>query len=643
MAARSDDMAWKSLIPSQIPLLSAGGPTERLLDPYAAWACLTEFRGFVLRGGGLQVPLEQRRVDVIAELENPGQPIQPPIGDVAPVYAGTIGGQHARHITMTLAVDQLAALWRHPAFRRWELGTALKPGLSFKLAQQPAGLALFAAASAVAPVLPPSVLGVIDHGCAFVHRQLRVDGRSRVVHLWDQGSDATGPWSVPPAMGYGRELGQVAINRILKGYLDDPGDEALVYTTIGYLILNDRPAGEPYLGTHGTHVSDLLAGSTHRLLEKDDAASAAPLAFVHLPIATVLDSTGGSLAPKVLDGLRYLLAHTQQDEGLVVNISYGTQAGPHDGSSLIEAAMDELLTLRPRDFAIVVGAGNSQDKKAHARYELFGGDTLELVVRLPDDDVNDSFVEVWYATPADPLDVPLIAAAAPGKESGTLLRPNQHAEYREADGSIVAALQHYAAVPNGTGSMALLALAGSRKGDGAPSAPAGDWRIRMSLPDAAPMLVVHAWVERDDLPRDGVGRPIAFTRNSPIETEGTLANLATGTRTIVVGAARLSDGKPTPYTSLGATRDGRPQPAVLGPAEENTALAGLRAAGVRSGFTFRMGGTSVAAPVVARELYKELERERAAGRHIERDGWEAALDRIIASEDGDRLKIRRPG
>ena len=43
----------------------------------------------------------------------------------------------------------------------------------------------------------------------------------------------------------------------------------------------------------------------------------------------------------VLDGLHYIVSRCANDAAIVVNISWGTLAGPHDGSSLLEAAMDD--------------------------------------------------------------------------------------------------------------------------------------------------------------------------------------------------------------------------------------------------------------------------------------------------------------
>jgi len=160
----------------------------------------------------------------------------------------------------------------------------------------------------------------------------------------------------------------------------------------------------------------------------------------------------------------------------------------------------------------------------------------------------------------------------------------------------------------GNGAMALLALAGAN-GGGA-TADSGDWLIEIANPQDASPLVMNAWVERDDLPRGESAEPMAFVPGDDVRarvTEAcTLASLASGNRTWVIGACCASDFEMLNYSAIGPTVDGRDRPSHLAPADENSALAGLRAAATRSGDSFRMGGTSVAAAYATRSLFNRL-------------------------------------
>src|SRR5207244_3651801 len=60
---------------------------------------------------------------------------------------------------------------------------------------------------------------------------------------------------------------------------------------------------------------------------------------------------------------------------IVVNLSYGINHGPHDGTSLLEEAIDALTLLRRTEnaFTMVLAAGNSHLTRCHAHFELKPG------------------------------------------------------------------------------------------------------------------------------------------------------------------------------------------------------------------------------------------------------------------------------
>ena len=643
-------LSWKPFALAELPYLGSPGPApDALLDPYVAWACLTEFRGFVFPVVKPEPPVGTREINVIVELRDPAAAVAGCVAArrMAPFYASPVGGKQPRFATLHLSVDKLGELWRSDAYLGWELGAALRSNDSLAGSAATTASRQSMASVAEPPEPFPSakvVVGVIDHGQPFLHRQWRAGAEPRIERLWDMGTPAQAPWHVPPSTGHGRELTRREIRSAIRRLRQTGLDETSIYAEYGYLRLGDVPEGEPYFGTHGSHVTDLVAGRIHPLTEETDAAGEAPILFAHLPMETVLDSTGGSLAPKVLDAVRYMLAEVPEDRALVVNLSYGTQAGPHDGSSLIERALDELIGFRQPGFAIVEAAGNSRNAKAHAAVALTPGKSSSLAVRLPDSDLNDSFIEFWYDGPADPAFAPTLSVTDPDGNCSPPCGPGSQLRL-DKGGRAVAAIFHFSKVPGGARSMALIGLAGlATRGDSGPRAPAGDWVLTLALPPDAHALTVNVWIERDDLPRGAERLPIGFVElagTAPLTEADTVANLATGARPIVVGACCLSDGRETAYSSCGP--EGPPsriRPHLLAPGEESPALMGLRAAGVRSGDTFRMGGTSVAAPLVARELVNWLVDNAQAWPSSTRE-WHAVLDRICETPTGRRLKMRR--
>jgi hypothetical protein len=85
---------------------------------------------------------------------------------------------------------------------------------------------------------------------------------------------------------------------------------------------------------------------------------------------------------------------------------------------------------------------------------------------------------------------------------------------------------------------------------------------------------------------------------------GTINGLATHDSVTVVGSCVGSSCRPARYSSAGASA-GSSEPGTVhysAPSETSYAVAGVPAAGTRSGAVFHMSGTSTASPQVAREF-----------------------------------------
>ncbi|MFL5107010.1 MAG: hypothetical protein ACJ8DX_13040, partial [Xanthobacteraceae bacterium] len=94
---------------------------------------------------------------------------------------------------------------------------------------------------------------------------------------------------------------------------------------------------------------------------------------------------------------------------------------------------------------------------------------------------------------------------------------------------------------------------------------------------------------------------------SLIHRDGTLNGIATDLlpSVHVAGGFIIANGRKSPYSSAGPARHGpRVGPDYLLPCDESYALKGIRAGGNRSGAVFRLVGTSVAAPELARQVVK---------------------------------------
>lgn len=486
-------------------------------------------------------------------------------------------------------------------------------------------------------------LAIIDFGCPFLNtRYARQGGGSRVVALWDQDelrADSAVPWwSKPRCISYGREMGSAAIDEITAQVSGaEPSlDESAVYRSLDYLVAYDDARRRIWGATHGGHVMDIAAGADDPLAALCgtpllDAAADAEIVFVQLPSMTAADSSGGSLSAHLLDGVRYALDVCDARALLVINISYGTFAGPHDGTSLIEQALDDLLARRKRNLAIVLAAGNARLAQCHTRRTVRKDKSALLRFALTPGDTTDTFLELWYPRFDGAKGALATRVRTADRDWSPWVYPGHDAVLRdEATRDPLAQLQNERVVMHGDASLILLSMAPTAPAvdDPGPFNAPGLWEMEVRLSGDGPQPVTFdAWIERDDPDRsggiEGLAQP-SFIGLDKDDQRQTLSSIATGERTVVVGGYRWSDGRAAAYSSLtkdGTTRsvadDARPVlPLLLAPCEEDEGHPDLRAAAVRSGEAHRMNGTSVAAPVVARRLFNFLSSLPAGSRTV---------------------------
>ena len=625
------------------------------VDPYLVWAEADQFAGY----GGHQ----PRWLPIALELQ-PGVSISQLMAassrrwlHVPPVYTSRAAPAGLAFCTARVR----PAFFQHIApggslhalVKRLELGLPVGTGTD-----DPTGNAGHRSADPApgTPLLTGKVLGIIDDSLALAHANfLDTRGRPRTAFFWRQ--DHAGKGRIPADMGYGHELTAADIHAAMQanvfgGMVDESG----VYIDLGLSTLGQAPPhGRVQFHaldtrvSHGTHVADLAAGprtmeaqvanlppgfdAPPSWAQADDDAARCPLVAVQLDYDTVADTSGGSMNVHVLDGLMYILSRCAPSAQLTVNVSFGTLAGPHDGTSILEAAMDQLLALLGnRRLAIVIAAGNSYQDRTHANLTLVRGQSEELHWRVLPDDASQSFLELWLPPGADGIELQI---TPPGRDALPPLRIGQSRMWLDGGTLPVCALIYPRHVATGNhGTCALLALAPSfsfHHGDA--TAPAGIWSIRLTNTLKGP-VTIDAYVERDDvvIPARGGARQSHFedefydTSGNPgawvdhpanpslIRRSGTFNSIGTGSRTISAGGTRIADGSWAHYSPRkpdpDASRPERPGvvkiPDAQAHSDENAALVGLKAAGTRSGGVARLAGTSDAAPQVARRILNRM-------------------------------------
>lgn len=414
------------------------------------------------------------------------------------------------------------------------------------------------------------VIGIVDTGCDFRHRNFRQGKATRIRWIWDQSAEAASP---PAGFGYGREISAEGINDALRW-----GDEE-AYRILGYT---------PPIGAHGTHVMDIAAGNGREPALFGGRQEIAAVSTSHpgvAPNATLVfvqlkTFEGGSLgnSRQLLDAVEYIFERADQlNMPAVVNLSLSASGGPHDGSTLVEQGFEALLKEKPGR-AIVVAAGNAYRKQSHTSGTVRRGETATIRWHTdPRLEQAKNEMEIWY-----PGDRELkVTLRAPGGKGG--LGPVELRETRDlherGSRTRLGRVSHRAADPNNGDHQIVIQLPHLEN-------VSGPWEIELSSEtDDVPF---HAWIEQNDH---------GLSRFEDADTHFTLGSISCGESTIAVGAFDTSEQAclmpPFEATPAGPTRPGvsmrsRQKPEISAPG------AGIVAARAHGGVTL-MSGTSMAA------------------------------------------------
>ena len=607
-------------------------------DPYLIWAEADRFAGYGLDKPPKWLPLliELAPGVSVAQLKAAASPKWL---HVPPVYTSPAAPAGLRYCTARVRPAFFKHIRAggsvHALVQRFELG--LPAGHH---ADDPTGSAVSAPAAPHAP-LHGKVIGLIDGGLAFANANFLRHGKARTRYFWRQDKEGAGP--APADLGYGHELTAADMNHAMQqNTYGGLVDETAVYAHFKMGMELNK------LLNHGTHALDIACGPRTVLAQlagappspdappswtpANDDASRCDIVAVQLDWDTVVDTSGGSMNVHVMDGLMYILSRCTPTAKIAVNLSWGTLAGPHDGSSVLEAAMDQLIALKAGHLQIIVAVGNSYQSQAHANATLSKGEHIALDWRGQPGDLTQNFLELWLPAGAQGIEVQL---TPPGQSSLPPLAWGQSGTWSATSGKPLCALIYPKAVATGAnGTCALIAVAPTFAfNKSTTTAPSGVWQVKITNTRAG-KVTVDAYVERDDEiigVRTGArqshfedrwydtsGNPGSFVDHpgnpSPIRRSGSFNSLATGAQTISVGGVRVagpmwahySPRKPDPD----AARPQRPGvvkvPAMHAYSDENPVLLGLKAASTRSGGAARLVGTSDAAPQVTRKVFNAL-------------------------------------
>ncbi len=316
------------------------------------------------------------------------------------------------------------------------------------------------------------IVGVYDTGLDLEHRDFRrPDGGTRVLFAWDQTESGSGPGRLGEhVLDHGIECGASAIEA-------------------GACPMVDRVG-------HGTHVAGTAAGNgsaTGRRMPGFRFPGGAPGA----DLIVVKGGEGQFTADLLVEGVAYIFERAAAlGRPAVINLSLSTQAGPHDGTTLLERALD---ALSGPGRVIVSGAGNSGDHRNtvpvnpngpfHAQGSG-GAGTHGLSVPsyepAPGPANDAALLELWYAG-ADSL---TITIRSPRGDAATAVTGDT-AFVETPGGAIIIMNAHDGPSPLNGDHGAIIAIVDA---DAAVPPDSGRWEIQVTPANAGAGGDYHLWL-----------------------------------------------------------------------------------------------------------------------------------------------------
>ena len=205
------------------------------------------------------------------------------------------------------------------------------------------------------------IVGIIDTGIDWNHPDfLGTDGRTRIQYIWDQTVHT--PDRYPNGFFYGTEWTKNDIDAGICGEMDGDG--------------------------HGTHVASTIAGNSKGY---HNFTGVAPEADI-IVVKTSFNNSD------IYDAAVYIFDKADRlGKPAVINMSFGSEWGPHDGTEIMDQALDDLLQKPKR--AIVASAGNDGGRSVHAGVTSLRspiGDSYPWLGIRPLIGAGFLPVEVWY-------------------------------------------------------------------------------------------------------------------------------------------------------------------------------------------------------------------------------------------------------
>lgn len=215
------------------------------------------------------------------------------------------------------------------------------------------------------------IVAILDSGIDIYHPDfISNNDETRIISIWDQ----NGNENPPEEFDFGTEYTSDEINLALNNRIEFPR-------------LDNNG--------HGTAVCGIACGNGRA--SNFTNMGVAPESSI---IAVKLMSSQNSFSTSTINlsrGIKYIINRAQTlDMPVVINISYGTNMGAHDGQSLFEQYLD--FVCENRNTSVVVATGNEGSAKHHFKYVLKNGDIVDInfVIKKNFTEFSIFFVKSFY-------------------------------------------------------------------------------------------------------------------------------------------------------------------------------------------------------------------------------------------------------
>ncbi|MBN8704613.1 MAG: S8 family peptidase [Bacteroidetes bacterium] len=365
------------------------------------------------------------------------------------------------------------------------------------------------------------IVGIVDDGFSFSHGDFqKPDGTSRVLFIWNQGTNTPAKYPALPVYSYGTEWTSANIDA-------------------------SQVTGVP-TNSHGSNCLSISCS--------DGSASGIKGMAPESDIILVVRKSGSTLA-NTIDAFNYIQKKAKSlGKPVVISYSLGSQFGPHDGTKVHEIAID---SLSGPGSIFAIAAGNSGGQNIHITGNLPATgftDTLRFTISSNPNGNGQSFsVNSWYPS-GDSLDFSLIGPT--GNVYGPFSLKASFDTLSTSDGFLYIGNNFDAISQRNIIDWELINF-NNRK------VKTGQWKAVHYSRKNNSGSIFDGWINISS---------VSGSFQDHVNSQKVITMPGTAVQAVTAGAYEISTGSRQSGSSIGPTRDGRQKPELSAPSNVTTAF-----------------------------------------------------------------------